>query len=715
MAHFYPHCAHLVSLTLSQSSSIKALISSHCPPPEYTISDQKRYLATVINTLAWREPLEAIIKAAGVWDEGRGGMGKEVKRILGQTWRRYLERDKQEREAGKRRKTPLPPKDGQSLKDRNDQYLRYLLLVLVHDVLVSPAKRLATSPSWPPSKLLASMRPRLQAELVKLQIQRGKQKVQELRIDWSPEGEDGEAGQGEGRWKRGRWVRVNTRKTDLATVVQWLEKRGYTASSGESIPRLVTKTGGSSAQDRRYLVPGSLHPPDLILLPMSATSELASSDLYKSGGVILQDAASCWPAWLLLGATTRSSARKAMHVLDATAAPGNKTSHLSATLSQLSKSAAQVTLTALERDGRRYKTLISQLSRAGCMPSSSSSRTSGLVQAFQADFLSLDPVEDPRVNKATHLLLDPSCSGSGITGRLDWLTSDKAAAATTTPHAAAVQEEQEENNEEDDDAEAGQAGASTSGGTRLERLSDMQFKMIEHAFRFPLLRRFVYSTCSVHRIEDEEVVFRALASPLASDAKARWRWTLAPRSECLPEWPWRGEPRPKSSSSSSSSKAEEDPALLDCMLRAYPYSKIDDEGGGGVHVKRTNGFFAACFVKVSNNYNNDEAPVRAQEMRGSETVREGEKRKRDERQEESGNGVDDGVEIGREEIEGSSSLMSSAEERRKRKKREAKKRAKVRARGRVAGATDGEGSLDAASQVHDGGEASEDEWLGCHD
>lgn len=706
MAHFYPHCAHLVSLTLSQSSSIKALISSHCPPPEYTISDQKRYLATVINTLAWREALEAIIKASGVWDEGRGGLGKEAKRVLGQTWRRYLEEDKKEREAGKRRKISAPAKDGQSLKDRNDQYLRYLLLVLVHDVLVSPAKRLSTSPSWPPSKLLASMRPRLQAELVKLQIQRGKQKVQELRIDWRSEGEYDEAGQSEGRWKRGRWVRVNTRKTNPATVIAWLEKRGYIASSGESIPRTSTRPSGSSAQDRRFLVPGSLHPPDLILLPISATSELASSDLYKRGDVILQDAASCWPAWLLLGATTRSSARKALHVLDATAAPGNKTSHLSAILAGLSKSAAQCTLTALERDGRRYKTLVSQLTRAGCLASSSSSsssRTSGLVQAFQADFLSLDPVEDPRVNKATHMLLDPSCSGSGITGRLDWLTADKASAATTS--ATAVQEEQEDDDDDDDDdaTGAGDAGAASSGGTRLERLAEMQFKMIEHAFKFPLLRRFVYSTCSVHRIEDEDVVFRALASPLASDAKGRWKWTLAPRSECLPEWPWRGEP--------SFNSSQEEPALLECMLRAYPYSKIDDEGEGGVHVKRTNGFFAACFVKVYNN-NDGEALSRGEELQGNETARQSEKRKRDEGE----GGCDDEAEAatGKAEQE-SSTLALSAEERRKRKKREARKRAKSRARERVAGATEGEGSIDAESQVHEGGEASEDEWLGCRD
>lgn len=704
MAHFYPHCAHLVSLTLSQSSSIKALISSYCPPPKYTISDQKRYLATVINTLAWREPLEAIIKAAGVWDEGRGGMGKEAKRVLGQTWRRYLEEEQQEREAGKQRKTSIPLKDGQSLKERNEGYLRYLLLVLVHDLLVSPAKRLSTSPSWPPSKLLASMRPRLQAELVKLQIQRGKQKVQELRIDWRPEGDDGEAGQSEGRWKRGRWVRVNTRKTNLAAVVEWLEKRGYTASSGEAISRLAGRNNSSSASDRRYLLPGALHPPDLILLPISATSELASSDLYQRGDVILQDAASCWPAWLLLGATTRSSARKAMHVLDATAAPGNKTSHLSAILSQLSKAAAHVTLTALERDGRRYKTLLSQLTRAGCLASSSassssSSRMSGLAQALQADFLSLDPVEDPRVNKTTHLLLDPSCSGSGITGRLDWLTADKAAVATTST--TAVQEEQED--DDGDDAAgrgAGEAGAAGPGGTRLERLAEMQFKMIEHAFKFPSLRRFVYSTCSVHRIEDEEVVFRALASPLASDAKRRWQWTLAPRSECLPEWPWRGEPGPKSSSSSPSSS--EDAALLDCMLRAYPYSKIDDEGEGGVHVKRTNGFFAACFVKVFNSNNE-----------GNGTAHEGEKRKRDEV--EPGQGDEAEVAMGETEQGEASSLTSSAEERRKRKKREAKKRARDRARGRVAGAKDGEGSVDADPRVHEGGEEGEDEWLGCRD
>jgi len=65
------------------------------------------------------------------------------------------------------------------------------------------------------------------------------------------------------------------------------------------------------------------HVPDLLLFPPNTSFQ--DDPLYTSGKIILQDKASCFPALVLSPPSTEGSV-----VIDATAAPGNKTSHLSA-------------------------------------------------------------------------------------------------------------------------------------------------------------------------------------------------------------------------------------------------------------------------------------------------------------------------------------------------------------------------------------------------
>ena len=63
----------------------------------------------------------------------------------------------------------------------------------------------------------------------------------------------------------------------------------------------------------------------------------------------------------------------------------------------------------------------------------------------------------------------------------------------------------------------------------------MQLGLLVHALSFPRARVVVYSTCSVHPIEDELVVAAALANEQVQ--KAGWRLEAA-----LPTWPCRGLP-----------------------------------------------------------------------------------------------------------------------------------------------------------------------------
>jgi len=135
------------------------------------------------------------------------------------------------------------------------------------------------------------------------------------------------------------------------------------------------------------------------LLAFSPQTAFHNDPAYIAGKIILQDKASCFPAVIL-----DPPANEDTVVIDATAAPGNKTSHLSALMKNKGK------LYAFERDKKRFGTLTTMLARAGC----------NNVETVNLDFLTVDPC-DPTYRNVTHILLDPSCSGSGIVNRLDHL------------------------------------------------------------------------------------------------------------------------------------------------------------------------------------------------------------------------------------------------------------------------------------------------------
>jgi 25S rRNA (cytosine2278-C5)-methyltransferase len=84
------------------------------------------------------------------------------------------------------------------------------------------------------------------------------------------------------------------------------------------------------------------------------------------------------------------------------------------------------------------------------------------------DFTSLDPSNE-MFAQVTHILLDPSCSGSGLE-RIDYDNSD------------------------------------SDLSVRLRNLSAFQIRLLKHAFLFPSVERIVYSTCSQYPEENERVV-----------------------------------------------------------------------------------------------------------------------------------------------------------------------------------------------------------------
>lgn len=114
---------------------------------------------------------------------------------------------------------------------------------------------------------------------------------------------------------------------------------------------------------------------------------------------------------------------------------------------------------AVEKSPERYRTLLNLLDN---------SQTT-IVQPMNRDVLEVTEKDCPNVQ---YILLDPSCSGSGMLSR-------------------------SENEEKDSE--------------RLHKLAGLQKKLMLHAMNaFPSVLRIVYSTCSIYPEENEEVLMGAL-------------------------------------------------------------------------------------------------------------------------------------------------------------------------------------------------------------
>ncbi|GAA5902207.1 rRNA (cytosine-C5-)-methyltransferase RCM1 [Sporobolomyces salmoneus] len=352
-------------------------------------------------------------------------------------------------------------------------------------------------------------------------IGKGKKKEHDLERFASEEGGINTAGEV-------RWLRVNTLKWTVETAVEWLEKGGW--GMFEEVDEMLA---AAQSQPRVFALDAHIEP----LLAFPSSLVLTTLSAYQDGRLIAQDKASCMPAWVLLapiladledaaerGESEEEKEKKGkknlLKVLDATAAPGNKTTMAAAMLGNEGK------VIACERDQGRFKVLKDMCKKADATN----------VQPMNVDFLSLNP-EDPKFKNVTHILVDPSCSGSGIPSRLDHLVP-------SVPDAENL--------------------------LRVKALSNFQLAILSHALRFSGAKRVVYSTCSIWEQEDEGVVMRILGKK----ELRQMGWRLESRDQVLPTWERRGRVE----------ACGGDQNIANSVARALP------EDG-------TNGFFVACFVK----------------------------------------------------------------------------------------------------------------------
>eukprot|EP00770_Monocercomonoides_exilis_P003049 MONOS_3030.1-p1 / transcript=MONOS_3030.1 / gene=MONOS_3030 / organism=Monocercomonoides_exilis_PA203 / gene_product=NOL1 / transcript_product=NOL1 / location=Mono_scaffold00067:70604-72769(-) / protein_length=721 / sequence_SO=supercontig / SO=protein_coding / is_pseudo=false len=331
-----------------------------------------------------------------------------------------------------------------------------------------------------------------------------------------------------------------------------------------------------------------------------------SGKLLEEMDVIVQDKASCVPAVIL-------NPPPGSIVVDCCAAPGNKTIQLaemvsgarkrdedeweSASSSKSSKSslssasssaASSGHVLAFERDHRRAVLLQKRISQSGC-----DELVDVLCEDFldidiakAADYLKLKEAEEkkgrksrwtendasasggdsesvdmmPLLLKATHVLLDPSCSGSGMKRSIETMLGsgvneneeEEAEDSDAEEEMKKVkrgkssrrgkkkgQEEEEEEEEEEsvdklnkkrksqkaEDEEiqttkeksecslvqsAAIPSEFSSSSKKVKELSELQFSLLCHAARLPCVTSMTYSTCSQFVEEDEEVVARFL-------------------------------------------------------------------------------------------------------------------------------------------------------------------------------------------------------------
>ncbi|KAG5683226.1 hypothetical protein PVAND_012520 [Polypedilum vanderplanki] len=197
--------------------------------------------------------------------------------------------------------------------------------------------------------------------------------------------------------------------------------------------------------DESFMV--DFHIKNLFIFPASSKKHFASNELAAEGKLLLQDKASCLPSFLL------NPPHKST-VLDMCAAPGNKTTHLAAIMKNKGK------IYAVEMNAKRYQTLTKMVEGTNAT----------IIQTMNRDVLEIKDEEVPNIQ---YILLDPSCSGSGIVNRF--------------------------------------ASDINKDSNRLYKLSGLQFKLLTHAMTsFPNVKRIVYSTCSVYPEENEEVVLNCL-------------------------------------------------------------------------------------------------------------------------------------------------------------------------------------------------------------
>ena len=266
-----------------------------------------------------------------------------------------------------------------------------------------------------------------------------------------------------------RYVRVNHLRLSMSDAIEYMKSSGYT----QVIPASDTNNYTSIAPNTFMVDPFI---PSLLVLPPSTSFH--GDPQVDAGALVLQDRSSCLTALAL-------SPPPDAHVIDTCSAPGNKTLHVASIMGGNGSGS----IAAFERSENRFHTLSRRIDLQGA---------SDFCTPTMRDFMTVNTSEE--FSETTHILIDPSCSGSGLVATYS---------LGETPKLGEAEHEIVEES--------------------VATLAREQLALILHAMTLPKARVIAYSTCSVHRAENEDVVIAVLA--------ARNDWCLV---QAVPQWPHRG-------------------------------------------------------------------------------------------------------------------------------------------------------------------------------
>ncbi|XP_041977733.1 28S rRNA (cytosine-C(5))-methyltransferase isoform X2 [Aricia agestis] len=248
---------------------------------------------------------------------------------------------------------------------------------------------------------------------------------------------------------RPRYVRINTNLLTTSDAIRAFQDEGYkfirctSGSYDDYLQQIQNLTEYDFTQDYHVKT----------IFVFSSGTKFHEHELYYENKIILQDKATAMAVHLL--APPADSV-----ILDMCAAPGMKTTQLAAYIRNQGK------IYAVERNKERFDTLCDFVEKTG----------SKCVQTLHQDALELKRGDYDDVE---YILLDPSCSGSGMQFSVHNYVED----------------------------------------TRMARLTSLQEKFLKHTMNaFPKAKRIVYSTCSLYPEENERVVTNVVKT-----SRARWR------------------------------------------------------------------------------------------------------------------------------------------------------------------------------------------------
>ena len=184
----------------------------------------------------------------------------------------------------------------------------------------------------------------------------------------------------------------------------------------------------------------------------------------------IQSYSSCLPPLILKNYyKTNKKLKDQFCIIDSCSAPGNKTLQL-ADYFFVETNIKRGNIFAFEINQERFNLLKTNINQAGYEK---------IIKVNNEDFLLANP-NDQKYSNVDMILCDPSCSGSGTCN-----------SNLSCIDICSLKVENSESN-------------------RLEKLSFLQEKILIHSMKFPSVTTVVYSTCSVYKEENEDVVNNVL-------------------------------------------------------------------------------------------------------------------------------------------------------------------------------------------------------------